>query len=91
MRCWPNVMSSETINFLLHLSNSKIHESGYRYREVCNSTLLLRDIVDIVALVRCWSNVGMPTPTFPPTTNVGNVSMLSEIHSSIIQKNMDVI
>ena len=84
-------MSSETINFFLHLSNSKIHQSGYRYREVCNNTLLLREIVDIVALVRWWSNVGMPTPTFPTTTSVGNESMLSEIHSSEIQKNMDVI
>ena len=31
----------------------------------------MREIVDIVASVQCWSNVGMSTPTFPPTANLG--------------------
>ena len=57
----------------------------------CYLITLVRELVDIVALVRCWSNIGIPTPTFPPTTNVGNVFLLSEIYSSEIQENMDVI
>ena len=32
---------------------------------------LVRDIVDIVALVQRLSKVGMSTPTFPSTANVG--------------------
>ena len=39
----------------------------------------MREIVEIVALVRCWSIVGP------------NVSLLSGIQSSEIQENMDVI
>ena len=31
----------------------------------------MKKIVDIFPPVQCWSNVGMSTPTFPTTTNVG--------------------
>ena len=32
--------------------------------------IVVREIVGIVASVQSWSNVGMSTPTFPPTTNL---------------------
>ena len=34
---------------------------------------LMREIVGIVALVQWWSNAGMSTSTFPPTTGVGQM------------------
>ena len=42
-----------------------------------------REIVDIVETVQRWSNVGMSTPTFPPTINVG--ATLSLQSSNVFQ------